>query len=295
MNKKEIRHEQLSFSFDKEYPSLLEPLRQKENELGTSSTGSVFYRIQMINCYLEEGDFSNAFKCLEKVVKVIFDVNSKPSSNYFRELIHLAAVIDKQISGKAMVDSFDQIRGIDFLNYLYQSTGEMLWAEKNYNEAIKWYRKAADQGSIFAQSQLGWIYFNGNGVERDDREAVKWHRQAAVQGDGYAQYQLGNHYARGLGVREDYTESFKWFSLAAEQGVTSAQCALSLLYAEGLGVEESCVKAYKWVSIATIDSYEDELEIKHMLEGQMTSIQVAEAKELARKWTEKWERKSKPI
>ena len=86
MNKKEIRHEQLSFSFDKEYPSLLEPLRQKENELGTSSTGSVFYRIQMINCYLEEGDFSNAFKCLEKVVKVIFDVNSKPSSNYFREL-----------------------------------------------------------------------------------------------------------------------------------------------------------------------------------------------------------------
>ena len=151
MNKKEIRHEQLSFSFDKEYPSLLEPLRQKENELGTSSTGSVFYRIQMINCYLEEGDFSNAFKCLEKVVKVIFDVNSKPSSNYFRELIHLAAVIDKQISGKAMVDSFDQIRGIDFLNYLYQSTGEMLWAEKNYNEAIKWYRKAADQGSIFAQ------------------------------------------------------------------------------------------------------------------------------------------------
>ena len=39
MSKKEIRHEQLSFSFDKEYPSLLEPLRQKENELGTSSTG----------------------------------------------------------------------------------------------------------------------------------------------------------------------------------------------------------------------------------------------------------------
>ena len=100
-------------------------------------------------------------------------------------------------------------------------------------------------------------------------------------------YQLGNHYARGLGVREDYTESFKWFSLAAEQGVTSAQCALSLLYAEGLGVEESCVKAYKWVSIAIIDSCEDGLEIKHMLEGQMTSIQVAEAKELAKNWTEK--------
>ena len=120
----------------------------------------------MINCYLEEGDFSNAFKCLKKVVKVIFDVNSKPSSNYFRELIHLAAVIDKQISGKAMVDSFDQIRGIDFLNYLYQSTGEMLWAEKNFNEAIKSTGRAADREVIFAQSQLGWVYSNGNGVER---------------------------------------------------------------------------------------------------------------------------------
>jgi TPR repeat protein len=50
-------------------------------------------------------------------------------------------------------------------------------------EAVKWYRKAADQGNVSAQLNLGFMYGNGRGVAQSDAEAVKWHRKAAQQGD----------------------------------------------------------------------------------------------------------------
>ena len=49
-------------------------------------------------------------------------------------------------------------------------------------EAVKWYRKAAEQGLASAQCYLGLRYDFGKGVPEDDAEAVKWYRKAAEQG-----------------------------------------------------------------------------------------------------------------
>jgi TPR repeat protein len=49
-------------------------------------------------------------------------------------------------------------------------------------EAVKWFRKAADQGDAKAQLNLGACYFRGEGVKQDKAEAVKWYRKAAEQG-----------------------------------------------------------------------------------------------------------------
>jgi len=53
---------------------------------------------------------------------------------------------------------------------------------QNYSEALKWYRKAADQGLAKAQFQLGLIYEQGLGVQQDSTEASKWYQKAADQG-----------------------------------------------------------------------------------------------------------------
>jgi hypothetical protein len=45
---------------------------------------------------------------------------------------------------------------------------------KDEAEAMKWYRKAAEQGYANAQSSLGFMYDLGRGVKQDDKEAVKW-------------------------------------------------------------------------------------------------------------------------
>ncbi|POR97032.1 tetratricopeptide repeat protein, partial [Haemophilus influenzae] len=57
-------------------------------------------------------------------------------------------------------------------------------------EAVKWYRKAAEQGHADAQLNLGYMYEKGRGVKQDDFEAVKWYRQAAEQGNAkeFGQY-----------------------------------------------------------------------------------------------------------
>ena len=58
-------------------------------------------------------------------------------------------------------------------------------------------RQAADQGDANAQFNLGHMYYNGEGVPKDDAEAVKWYRLAAEQGDASAQSRLGVMYATG--------------------------------------------------------------------------------------------------
>jgi TPR repeat protein len=71
---------------------------------------------------------------------------------------------------------------------------------RDYAEALKWYRKAAEQGEANAQSNLGVMYHEGEGTARDYAEAVKWWRKAAEQGHADAQNNLGVMYAAGSGV-----------------------------------------------------------------------------------------------
>jgi TPR repeat protein len=65
-------------------------------------------------------------------------------------------------------------------------------------EAVKWYRKAAEQGYAIAEDNLGWMYQNGRGVVQDDAEAIKWYRKAAEQGYAIAEDNLGWMYQNGL-------------------------------------------------------------------------------------------------
>ena len=60
---------------------------------------------------------------------------------------------------------------------------------KDYTEAGKWYRKAAEQGHASAQFNLGCAYASGRGLPQDYAEAVKWYRKAA-EADSRAQNNL---------------------------------------------------------------------------------------------------------
>jgi TPR repeat protein len=47
------------------------------------------------------------------------------------------------------------------------------------------------------------------------QEALIWYRRAAEQGDCDSQFSLGTAYERGIGVPQDYIEAHKWYNLAA--------------------------------------------------------------------------------
>ena len=53
--------------------------------------------------------------------------------------------------------------------------------EENYEEAVLWYRKAAEQGVSEAQNNLGVMYKDGQGVKQDFKEAARWFLLAGLR------------------------------------------------------------------------------------------------------------------
>jgi hypothetical protein len=60
---------------------------------------------------------------------------------------------------------------------------------------------------------LGLLYARGWGVEKDQNEALRWYRKAAEQGDRQAQYNLAAAYFEGDGVPVDYETAYFWLKL----------------------------------------------------------------------------------
>jgi hypothetical protein len=71
--------------------------------------------------------------------------------------------------------------------------------------------------------------YTGKGIAEDDAEAARWYRKAAEQGQVEAQYNLGLMYDYGEGVVEDDAEAARWYRKAAEQGEVDAQNRLTEL------------------------------------------------------------------
>ena len=119
-------------------------------------------------------------------------------------------------------------------------------AREEVEEAFRFYsvcvvndiKKAAEQGDIAAQIELGYMYWSGNGVPQDESEAEKWLRMAAEQGDAETQFNLGSLYDEGLGGQENVAEVLKWYRKAAEQGHAMAQFNIEQIYSNGEGVQQ---------------------------------------------------------
>lgn len=135
----------------------------------------------------------------------------------------------------------------NYANYLYAGKGGV---PQDYTEAAKWFRKSAEQGNPQGQNGLGTCYRTGKGVPQNYSEAAKWYRKSAEQGNPQGQNNLGWCYKEGKGVTQDYKEAVKWYRKSAEQGYASGQYNLGWCYYNGKGVPEDIAEAKKWISKA---------------------------------------------
>lgn len=95
--------------------------------------------------------------------------------------------------------------------------GKSFYDKGNYTEALNWYKKAAENGSSDAQSELGFMYMNGEGTPVNKSEGAKWLLKASENGDFLAQRALGFMYKNGDGVPQNISESNKWLGKASSQ------------------------------------------------------------------------------
>ena len=131
------------------------------------------------------------------------------------------------------------------------------------------------------------MYAVGLGVAQDDAEALKWYRKAAEQGIVAAQYDLGVMYGNGQGVAQDDAEAVRWVRKAAEQGNVAAQYDLGVMYGNGKGVAQNYVLANVWFILAAAQGNENARENRDISEQRMTPADVSEAQQLAREWRQK--------
>ena len=95
------------------------------------------------------------------------------------------------------------------LGFLYSGIEE--FGVTNVQEAVKWYRLAADQGDELSLSWLATAYQTGEGVEQDDEEAFKLLRKLVEVGDDEGILRLAECYLTGCGVAQNFDEAFMGF------------------------------------------------------------------------------------
>ena len=117
--------------------------------------------------------------------------------------------------------------------------------KKEFVTAHQLFLDLADKGIAEAQINLGMMFESGQGVPQDFNEAIRWYRLAADQklikaqeklnlllkkaAEPQINLSLGMMFESGQGVPQDFNEAIRWYRLAADQGLIKAQKKLNFL------------------------------------------------------------------
>lgn len=161
--------------------------------------------------------------------------------------------------------------------YLYGTNG----VEQNFAESFKYYTMAAQQNDPIALNNLGSLYFNGIGTQRDVKKALALFKQSADLGNNdaavnlafiyltggrkdsernriaielfqkaqennnIAKFMLGYAYYKGFVVDRNYEQAFKLIKAAAvgDSKIDEAQLTLAQMYVNGNGTVQNYQKA----------------------------------------------------
>ncbi len=116
------------------------------------------------------------------------------------------------------------------------------------DEAVRWYRKAAEQNDPEGMYLLGDMYLKGEGVTQDFAEGMTWIKRSAEAGDGNALMVYATSLERGhFGLSTDVDEARRWFEQGAANGNKAAMSRLARAYQNGeLGLPVDAVLAQQW-------------------------------------------------
>jgi TPR repeat protein len=92
----------------------------------------------------------------------------------------------------------------------------------DYGAAFASWWPLARNGDAKAQASLGFLYYAGKGVRRDDQQSLRWFKSAAEAGQPTAQFFLGLHYYYGRGVRRDLALAYSWCDIALSNGYSES-------------------------------------------------------------------------
>ncbi len=136
--------------------------------------------------------------------------------------------------------------------------------QRNFSEAIKWYKSAKNKGNPEAYLRLQNILSSLNSADAhtqykaaaafieqgDEKTAFLLYQSSADQGHAAAEYQLGICYQFGAGVTINQEQAFRCYKKSAAGNHVNAYYKLGDCYREGIGVAEDSKEALRHYKLA---------------------------------------------
>lgn len=120
--------------------------------------------------------------------------------------------------------------------------------KQNYEEALKWWSKSAQQGNVLAIGNMGLCYQTGNGIAPDSLRASKLYLRSikegnkalldqnlelAKKGNVFSNMLIAECYRKGYGVGKNISQAIPFLKEAAERNCVAAQRDLALILLNG--------------------------------------------------------------
>lgn len=155
-----------------------------------------------------------------------------------------------EMSDAAAVDEMTRLAQNGNANFQY-SLGRCydkgLKVAQDYQQALYWYQKAAEQGHDKAANNLGCMYLDGRGVAQDYEKAAWWLELSAQKNDTLAILNLGCMYEDGnLGGSQNYDKAFECYQRADKLGCAPAAYELGHCFEVGVGTKANAKKAFSF-------------------------------------------------
>lgn len=149
-------------------------------------------------------------------------------------------------------------------------------------EAIHWFKLAADQGHTLAQVRLGDIYYNGvqaltmDIIEKDREKAYYYHNLAGSPEDdiidhveeiAHAKRMVGRMLVEGDITTDDISKARRWYSQAAGLLNIHAMYELGIMYLYGIGGPQDLRSAIDWLTEAAVYGLPEALKLLEELKS----------------------------
>lgn len=141
--------------------------------------------------------------------------------------------------------------------------------QANDEEAMKWFRTAADMQNSEACLFIAHMYGEGKGVTKDLNEAMRWYKKCVDFGDcteqfmgenpnpGMASCNIGNFYdefEKDYDYPKNMSEAYKWYNISIKNGCKPVYFYLGRFYENGIIVKKDLKEAFHLYSLATENS-----------------------------------------
>ncbi len=212
-----------SFASDAQFKAYLkENISKCEDWFWRALRGGIYHAGNNLNRYYEQGD--------EDIIL--------PQPEKAKDIWHIGAEY-----------------GYPIHQYIYAKD---LREAKRYEEAMEWFKKAAEGGEPDVWFYIGEAYENEKGVPKDLNYAVKCYEKGLAVSDnkvGCAN-RLGAMYYDGNPMPKDYAKAFQLLSYAESEGSDWGVCYLGKCCFRGWGTQQDYAKARTYLEQVTWNNKE---------------------------------------